>query len=136
VSEVPRPNGDRPGDEGAEIPHGSAGPLVATRSKPMRSRVVVIVPWTLAVVTTGLAIAEVWLTHTAYSVGPGNIALLTFVASALIGAVLASRRPGNAVGWLLSVMAFVSSFTFAVGSYGDFTLTPSGSTLPFGLQAI
>jgi hypothetical protein len=81
-----------------------------------------------------LAIADIWLESSNGTRSPADVAELTFVASAIVGGVLATRRPRNPVGWILCADAFVSSLTFALGAYGDFTLRADG--WPLGTQAI
>lgn len=148
VRDVSRPNGSRGGGDAADgaldgVAHprepGSGPALDSANGPRMRQRLshlASISPWALAVGTISLAITDLWLEGLNGTRGPADVAELTFVASAVIGAVLAVRRPRNPVGWLLCALPFVSSLTFAVGAYGDFTFLRAAGSLPLGAQAI
>jgi hypothetical protein len=52
----------------------------------------------------------------------------------LVGAVIASKRPENPVGWIMLAVGLGGSLTMASSVYGDAALLP-GSTLPGGTWA-
>jgi hypothetical protein len=148
MSDASRPNvspgGGDAGDGGFNgVGHpggpGSGPALDSARRARLRQRLSLlasILPWALAVGTISLAATDLWLEGRNGTSSPAEVAELTFVASAFIGAVLAVRRPRNPVGWLLCALPFASSLTFAVGAYGDFAFLRAGGSLPFGAQAI
>jgi hypothetical protein len=80
------------------------------------------VAWPLWAVTLAvLADAVVLETAGRHAPGPNDLSLLlVFACFATVGAVLASRRPGNAVGWLCSAIgltAFLGGFSESYGVY-------------------
>jgi hypothetical protein len=62
--------------------------------------------------------------------------VLMLVSFSTVGAVIAARRPGNAVGWSLSAIALALGVTFAGQSYADYTLVADPGSLPGGTVAV
>lgn len=148
MSDATRPNESRGGEDSANggfngvaraVKSGAVPPPGSATKQHMRLRLSVlarIIPWALAIGTISLAGADLWLEGRNGTSSPADVAELTFVASAIIGAVLTLRRPRNPVGWFLCILPFVSSVTFTVGAYGDFTFLRAAGSLPLGAQAI
>jgi hypothetical protein len=61
---------------------------------------------------------------------------LMLVSFSTVGAVIAARRPDNAVGWSLSAIALALGGTFAAQSYADYTLVAAPGSLPGGAVAV
>ena len=53
---------------------------------------------------------------------------LIFIAMGAVGALIASRRPENAIGWILLGTTLVIALTFAAGEYANYSTR--GSSLP------
>ena len=64
------------------------------------------------------------------------IMALMLVSFSTVGAVIAARRPDNAVGWSLSAIALTLGGTFAAQSYADYTLIAAPGSLPGGAVAV
>jgi heme/copper-type cytochrome/quinol oxidase subunit 3 len=61
---------------------------------------------------------------------------LMLVSFSTVGAVIAARRPDNAVGWSLSAIALTLGGTFAAQFYADYTLIAAPGSLPGGAVAV
>ena len=61
---------------------------------------------------------------------------LMLVSFSTVGAVIAARRPENAVGWSLSAIALALGVAFAGQSYADYTLVAEPASLPGGAVAV
>jgi hypothetical protein len=89
----------------------------------------------LGVLTIGLAVASVPLGVLAHRPGDGSAAdWLTTIAAvapgAAVGALVAARRPGNPIGWLVLGFFFLSQPFF--GAYAILDFDVDHGTLPFG----
>ena len=60
---------------------------------------------------------------------------IAFVGLATVGALVASRQPRNAVGWIFGGMAVLLALTLFVGEYANYTLGSRAAGLPFGTVA-
>jgi hypothetical protein len=58
-----------------------------------------------------------------------------FYVIPLVGAVVAARRPGNAIGWLFLATGLASGLTVAGRSYADYALFAEPGRLPAGAWA-
>ena len=56
--------------------------------------------------------------------------VLLAVGAAVMGALVATRVPGNAVGWLLLALGAGVSISIACGAYGEVSATTSYGPLP------
>lgn len=61
--------------------------------------------------------------------------LIAFYAFPLVGAVIASRRPDNAIGWLFLGVGLLLALTNLAGSYADYAVFARPGTLPAGVWA-
>ena len=61
---------------------------------------------------------------------------LMLVSFSTVGALIAARRPDNAVGWSLSAIALALGGTFAAQFYADYTLIVAPGSLPGGAVAV
>jgi hypothetical protein len=94
------------------------------------SRTAAWLAWSLAAVSLVLLLAGITLFYLSRSAGPGSVnpAWLEYAITAMfatyptVGAVVAYRRPTNAVGWLLCVVGLaiaVANFTDVYAHYAD-----------------
>jgi hypothetical protein len=110
----------------------------------MKVRVRRWLPWTLC----GAAIVMHAAAHVLVVLGIGvetpgdadvNLAsvgfLIAFYAFPLVGAVIASRRPDNAIGWLFLALGLVFAATDVASSYADHALFAHPGTVPGGVWA-
>jgi hypothetical protein len=95
--------------------------------------------WTLAALAVLGELATAWLDRLLRQAGlgqeawlvAGNLAdLVTALAAATVGAVLASRRPRHAVGWLLLALALSFALVGAVSGYSRYGLVARPGSLP------
>jgi hypothetical protein len=61
------------------------------------------------------------------------LAAVPFLAYATVGAVVASRRPNNAVGWVLCGMGLTFEVHAFAGAYADYALVARPGSLPGGV---
>ena len=64
------------------------------------------------------------------------VAYLVGVVMAVIGALIASREPGNRIGWLLCVVSIAVSVTHLPAGYGYFALVTEHGSWPLGPAAM
>ena len=62
----------------------------------------------------------------------GILFLLLFVSFATVGALVASRRPGNTVGWLFCALGLCGTLTMASEGYAVYALATRPGSLPGG----
>ena len=61
--------------------------------------------------------------------------LAAFVAFATIGAVIASRRPRNAVGWMFVAIGLFVALSISGGEYANYVFVESSGAYPGGYLA-
>src|SRR5918998_589893 len=61
---------------------------------------------------------------------------LMLVSFSTVGAVIAARRPDNAVGWSFLAIALALGVTFAAQPYADYTIVADPGSLPGGAIAV
>jgi hypothetical protein len=78
----------------------------------------------LALLVAGIALSHLQRLSSEYYSPPWLLSLLAvgFAAYPTVGALVASRRPENAVGWLLCVVGLVITSSIFVGQYSNFAL--------------
>ena len=64
------------------------------------------------------------------------VMVLMLVSFSTVGAVIASRRPENTVGWYFSVISIALGVAFAGQFYADYTLVADPGSLPGGAFAL
>jgi hypothetical protein len=88
--------------------------------------------WTLSLVVSAFALLFDLLTPFLPMRGPTEFAIL-FMALAFayptVGALVASRRPRNPIGWIFCAVGLVQAFQFFATTYADYNLSGEG-TLP------
>ncbi len=66
----------------------------------------------------------------------GDIAnAVAYAAFAVVGFLIAARRPGNAIGWLFGAIVLSTALTFLAEQYGQYALITNPDSLPGGLIA-
>jgi hypothetical protein len=92
--------------------------------------------WAICVALVALAVLLVLNTPPVPARGGPNLDVLAgvpFLAYATAGAFIASRRPTNAVGWVLCGMGLVFEFHAFAGAYADYALVARPGSLPGGV---
>ncbi len=99
--------------------------------------------WTLAVVLVALMGLFYLLSLSAWGEVPDRappwfvpLMALMLVTFSTVGAVIAARRPDNAVGWSFSAIALALGVAFAAQFYADYTLVAAPGSLPGGAVAV
>jgi two-component system, NarL family, sensor kinase len=99
-------------------------------------RLVVLLAWVLIAFTWS---AVAWLDHLLRQAGrpdlvlftPENVALiLALLSAATVGAVLATRRPGHPVGWLLLAVGLLLALAGAATGYANYGLLAQPGAMP------
>jgi hypothetical protein len=113
-----------------------AGILVSTS---LRARTAPVAAVMLGVITLGLGAASVVLDHLTHQPGTGGSAAAVFITAAgvvpatAVGTLLAARRPGNPIGWLLLTIIIVE--VSPAGPYLILDYRMHHGTLPRGMLA-
>jgi hypothetical protein len=99
--------------------------------------------WALALVLAALMGLLYLLSLSAWGEVPDRappwfvpVMALMLVSFSTVGAVVASRRPENAVGWSFSAIALALGVAFAGQFYADYTLVADPGSLPGGTVAV
>jgi hypothetical protein len=93
---------------------------------------------TLALYAVGISIQEIVGKSTAgqQESWAAQIGLLvTFVGFATVGALVASRQPRNAVGWIFAAVALLVALSVTGGEWAGYTFVESPGSLPAGTLA-
>ena len=64
------------------------------------------------------------------------VLLIAFLAFSTVGALVASRRPGNAIGWIFCTVGVSLGAAFSAQAYADYTLIVRPGSLPGGEIAV
>ena len=105
----------------------------------MRSRAAAWLAWSLAGLCLAMAVATVVLSILprsaregggAWSTGGDALIFVTFLAFPTVGALTASRRPRNPIGWICLAVGLFWMLLIVGGDYAAYGLTVAGS-LPF-----
>jgi signal transduction histidine kinase len=62
----------------------------------------------------------------------GLVSLIPFLAVSVVGAFVAARKPGNAVGWMLCALGLSLALLYTGTDYAHRALVESPGSLPFG----
>ena len=91
-------------------------------------------PWVLAAVAVVLAVSAFVLDALAGSHGDGwwlNVLVASaFAATAGVGLLVAVRRPGHPIGWLLQATAILLAAAGAAAGYADYSILEQPGALP------
>jgi hypothetical protein len=94
------------------------------------------VAWTLALVTTVLIAIDLWLANQNRLLVLTAAGDSTVVGMAVVGALIASRRSRNPVGWILCAIGFLASLSQFAWCYGYYGLAIATTHTPFALQSL
>jgi hypothetical protein len=99
--------------------------------------------WAFVVVLAALMVLLYLLSLSAWGEVPDRappwfvpMMALMLVSFSTVGAVIAARRPGNAVGWSLSAISVALGIAFAAQFYADYTLVADPGSFPGGTVAV
>ena len=93
--------------------------------------------WALSVALVPVGLAFSVLAHSA-SLPPGREPILPLIAVVdvlllaygTVGALIASRRPGNTIGWIFCAVGLALAVASAASGYADYALYGNGNALP------
>ena len=89
--------------------------------------------WTLPGITAVLALLIVWLAVLSHLGGLQRIVdFVPFVVFTVVGAVIASRRPTNSIGWLFCVIGLTNILSQFATEYATYALVTQPGSLPGG----
>jgi hypothetical protein len=99
--------------------------------------------WTLSVVLGVVAVLFYFLSSSIPLEGRDRpplaflpVVLLAILSFATVGALVASRRPKNPIGWILCVMGLATGASFFAQGYADYALIVRTGSLPGGEIAV
>jgi ABC-type multidrug transport system fused ATPase/permease subunit len=147
LSDVTRPGRSPP----TETENRAAGTTENGQPSPLRRFWLVLAHagwlawslWALAIVLAALMVLFYLLSLSAWGEVPDRappwfvpLMALMLVSFSTVGAVIAARRPDNAVGWSLLTMGFALGVAFFGQAYADYTLVAHPGSLPGGAVAV
>jgi hypothetical protein len=103
----------------------------------MSTRAATWLAWSLVTLSVVLLVGGIALAQMARSTGPGRpyydpvdavVNLATVLTFSVVGAIIASRQPRNAIGWIFCGIGLVVSLNGLTGGYAEYRLA-GGSTL-------
>ena len=77
-----------------------------------------LVGWGLAGIAIALTVGDVWMAAEDGTSGPPQLVNLTLIVVAVVGAIVISRRPSDATGWILCGMALIGGLGGFLWDYG------------------
>jgi two-component system, NarL family, sensor kinase len=107
-------------------------------------RLVALLAWVLWALTTFTWAAVAWLDHLLRQAGRPDLVqlvpaivplILAAMSAATVGAVVASRRPGHPVGWLLQALGLLLAVGGPATGYANYKLLAQPGTAPAALLA-
>ena len=110
----------------------------------MSTRTTTLLAWALCGIAIAVHLAGAGFVIAGIGIGtPGDADitvgaigfLVAFYAFPLVGALIASRRADNAIGWLFLALGLVFAATNIASSYADYALFAHPGTLPGGVWA-
>lgn len=105
----------------------------------MRRRTAARLSWTIVAASFLLNVTALIL-HITSTVDENPFADVVYVIALLafptVGALIASRHPGNSIGWIFLVAGFASVLQGFLASYGTQSLYGDGAPLPGGIIAL
>jgi hypothetical protein len=99
-------------------------------------RMAAMVAWAAALATAVLLAIDLWLSNQNRLVGLTAAGDLTVLGMAVIGALIASQRPRNPVGWILCAVGFVATLGQFAWCYGYYGLAVATPPMPFAVQSL
>ena len=105
----------------------------------MSSRTAARIGWAAAGLSTAMGIGGLLLNQLAglgISGSPMEWILIVWTLTfSLIGALIVSRQPGNALGWVLTLVTVLVTFDLAATTYGAFAVNNQHGAWPAGVAA-
>jgi hypothetical protein len=93
--------------------------------------------WVLSVALVGLGLVLLFVNGNLDHLLDESLGVDAAVGFAFltVGAIIASRRPGNVVGWLFCAIGFSGGAAVFFSEYGIYALVTNSGTLPAGVAA-
>lgn len=104
----------------------------------MTARVRSWIPWALFLASVGLVVGAAFIATLNEKAGVGEFQVFdlfwasSWLGLSVVGALVASRRPDNKVGWLACAFSLPISFLLFANEYGRYTLAARPGSLPGG----
>ena len=89
-----------------------------------------VLGWGLLVIVVSYVIGEQTTRPPELETELVNVYGVSLVSFALLGALIAKRRPGNRFGWLLSAIAFIHACGYLLASVGGYLMYRDATPLP------
>jgi hypothetical protein len=100
----------------------------------MNARLMSVLAWTLWALTVATVVLGVVLIAWAHSLAPDQVmTAIAFDAFPLVGALIVSRRPSNAVGWICLAIGLGTATTFLDAGYREYCIKVYGMLTPLSL---
>ncbi|MEX0834102.1 MAG: histidine kinase [Actinomycetota bacterium] len=91
------------------------------------------VAWALFVISVGASAATLFVEFKGNGIANfGTVSVALLPAYSVLGAVVASRQPRNAVGWIFCAVGLTLSVASVSQGYADYALSDAGGTMPGG----
>ena len=93
--------------------------------------------WALSVTLAGLGLIFLFLNDSFEDLLDESLGIDAALALAFptVGAIIASRRPGNAVGWIFCAIGLCGGASIFFAQYGIYALVTNPDSLPAGVIA-
>ena len=91
--------------------------------------------WAAALILVGLAVAFAALNrHTSDGASPVDIFVFVELTFPTVGALIASRRPENPIGWIFCSIGLLQALSIFAGGYARYALLTEPGSLPLGAE--
>jgi signal transduction histidine kinase len=100
----------------------------------MKQRTASRLAWSLVGLAILLSAAAIWLAaFQGFDLGYViTVSLFVTIPFGLIGAMIASRFPGNAIGWIFFAVGLLQALNVSAGQYARYTLITAPDSVPLG----
>jgi len=94
------------------------------------------ISWSVALTVSAILLATLVLNRAFGLLNPVDAAYVTSTASAVVGALIATRHPTNRLGWLMLTVTFGTALSTIPFEYGYAAVVVRPGLLPFGSVAL
>jgi signal transduction histidine kinase len=86
--------------------------------------------WVVGLILGLVGLGFTWVNDSTASLVEGAILYTIFLGMAAVGALAASRQPGNATGWIFLAVGLAAGVAFGTSEYADYALRTRPGSLP------